>query len=89
MTSSNGAPIAKGERILAFMALGIAAISFIALLVLLATPLLGIEVDATNPIWPTLLFVTYLGFPVAFLLILSLIIWRIVANRRSRGRSES
>ncbi|KAB1660371.1 hypothetical protein F8O01_03345 [Pseudoclavibacter chungangensis] len=85
MSTPARAPISKVERIIAFMALGIAVIAFVALIVVVGAPLAGVPGDAmTTPLWQTLFLVAYFGLPIAFVLMLTLVIIRIVSNRRHR-----
>lgn len=68
------------------MALGIAVLAFLTLIVVLGAPVVGVAGESmTTPLWQTLFTVAYFGFPLAFLLMLTLIIIRIVSNRRARS----
>lgn len=85
MTSKRpDAPVSRGERILAFMAVGIAIVSFACLMAVLVAPLTGASPESmTAPIWSVLLAVAYIGFPLALLLMIALLVWRLVINRRA------
>ena len=80
MTSKRpDAPVSRGERILAFMAVGIAIVSFACLMAVLVAPLTGASPES----WSVLLAVAYIGFPLALLLMIALLVWRLVINRRA------
>ena len=84
MATSNSAPVSRAERLLAFMAIGIAFVSFVGLIVVLAAPLVGVDPESmTAPGWQTVFMVAYFGLPTAFLLMMTLLVVRFVANRRA------
>lgn len=86
MNNTDKAPVSGFERTIAFMAIGIAIVAFICLLVVLTAPLLGVPGESmVAPGWQITFLVAYFGFPVAFLLMIALIITRLVQNRRSRS----
>lgn len=79
------APISAAERILAFMALGIAVVALVCLIVVIGAPVVGVDPGSmTTAGWQLLFLIAYFGFPVAFVLMLSLFVIRIVSNRRRR-----
>lgn len=72
------------ERILAITAVTLAAVAFICLVVVFAAPYFGVEFG--NPpawYWDAMLAIGYYGIPIAFLLVVVVIILRMVANRRA------
>ncbi|MDJ1372050.1 hypothetical protein C7K25_11835 [Gulosibacter molinativorax] len=72
------------ERILAYLTVGIAAISFVALFTVLLAPLFGVDfATSTSWVWPACVLIAYWGFPVAFVLLVIFVIWRVIANRRA------
>ncbi|RRJ87476.1 hypothetical protein EG850_04020 [Gulosibacter macacae] len=78
------APTSRLERILAISSVVIAVLALVSLIVLLLVPAFGFEFG--NPpawYWDALLAVAYYGFPVAFILVVTLIVMRMVANRRA------
>lgn len=87
MSNTARTPISNVERIVAFVAIGLAIVAFCCLVAVLAAPALGVAAGAlTSSGWQTVFLVAYFGFPVAFVLMLGLIIARIVQNRRARDR---
>lgn len=71
------------ERFLAYLAVGIAALSFIALFALLIAPLFGADL-AASWIWPACMAIAMYGFPAAFILLVVFVVWRVVVNRRTQ-----
>lgn len=77
-------PVRRIDRILAFMALGIAVISVLCLFaIIIAT---GAGLRPATGVWPIVAVVPMVGLPIAFLLILALLITSIV-RRGKAGRS--
>ena len=72
------------ERTLAITAVTLAAVAFVCLVVVFAAPMLGVEFG-TPPAWywDVLLAVGYYGIPIAFALVVVVIILRTIANRRA------
>lgn len=88
MNSPQQAPVSRGERVVAFLAIGLAIVAFIALMAVLSAPLFGVAAEAmAEPVWQATFFVAYFGFPLAFVLIIGLILARILQNRRARQRA--
>ena len=90
MNSPQQAAISQFERIVSFVAVGLAIIAFVALMAVLSAPLFGVAPEAmAEPGWQATFLTAYLGFPLAFVLMISLILTRIVQNRRARQRLSS
>ncbi len=72
------------ERTLAITAVTLAAVAFVCLVVVFAAPMFGVEFG-TPPAWywDVLLAVGYYGIPIAFALVVLVIILRTIANRRA------
>lgn len=87
MSTPSQAPVSRAERVVAFMAVGIAIVAFVCLLTVLSAPLFGVPGESmTAPGWQFAFLVAYFGFPLAFVLIIALIITRVVQNRRAARR---
>jgi len=81
-TSGADVPVRRIDRILAFMALGITLLAIVCFFaVILARPL-GV-VDFSEGIWPLVVVLPLIALPIAFLLIVALLIMSFV--RRSRA----
>lgn len=75
------------ERLLAYLTVGIATVSFIALFAVLLAPLFGVDFAQNDSwIWPACVFVAYWGFPLALILLVIFVIWRVIANRRAQNK---
>lgn len=73
------------ERLLAYLTVGIAAVSFVALFTVLLAPLFGVDfAESDSWLWPTCVFIAYWGFPLALILLIVFVIWRVFANRRAQ-----
>ena len=81
MTNETPVTIHRNERVIAFMALAIVGVSLIAFFVILIAGGFGVR-DFRVGLWPTVFAIPYLGFPIAFLLVLTLLI--VSLRRRSR-----
>ncbi|SJM71728.1 hypothetical protein [Gulosibacter sp. 10] len=76
------------ERILAYLATGIAILAFIGLLTVLLAPLFGVDYATSHLwVWNASMFVAYWGFPVALILVVALLLIRVISNRRA-GREQ-
>jgi hypothetical protein len=81
-TSGADVPVRRIDRILAFMALGITLLAIVCFFaVILARPL-GVT-DFSAGIWPLVVVLPLIALPIAFLLIVALLIMSFV--RRSRA----
>lgn len=83
--NSGAAEITRAERTLAFMSAGVVVISSLALFVVLVAPLLGVR-DFGSGIWPALTLMPAIGFPIGFLLMLTLLLLSILRRRRDAQR---
>ncbi|MER7796223.1 multidrug ABC transporter ATPase [Microbacterium sp. NPDC096154] len=80
-------PVRRIDRILAFMALGIALLSVICFFAIMISTAAGMtHAEYAHGIWPTIAAVPMFGLPVAFALILTLLIMSFV-RRGKAGRS--
>ena len=83
--SQNDTQASLTERALAYLTVGIAAISFVALMTVLLAPLFGVDFAVNQSwLWPTCVFIAYWGFPTALVLLIVFVIWRVIANRRAQ-----
>ena len=80
--SASDIPVRRIDRVLAYMALGLTVLSIVCFFaVILARPL-GVT-DFSEGLWPTIVVLPLIALPVAFLLIIALLILSFV--RRSRA----
>ena len=80
-------PVRRIDRILAFMALGIAVISVLCFFAIMISTAAGMShADYGTGIWPIVAVLPMVGLPLAFGLILALLIMSIV-RRGKAGRS--
>lgn len=84
MANSDSSQASAAERGIAIGAVAIAVVSLLALLTILIAGMLGAQVGG-DPVWfwDALIAIVYYGFPLAFLLVVVLIVWRMIANRRA------
>ncbi|WP_366937580.1 multidrug ABC transporter ATPase [uncultured Microbacterium sp.] len=76
------------DRILAFMSLGIAAASIICFFAIMIGTAVGMkQADYATGLWPVVAMFPLIGLPIAFLLILALLITTFV--RRSRAARDA
>jgi hypothetical protein len=84
--SSSDLPVRRIDRVLAYMALGLTVLSIVCFFaVILARPF-GVT-DFSAGLWPTIVVLPLIALPVAFLLIVALLIMNFV--RRSRANRAS
>lgn len=84
-TSQNEIEATFAERLLAYLTVGIAGLSFLALFTVLLAPLFGVDFAVSDFwLWPTCVFIAYWGFPLALILLIVFVIWRVIANRRAQ-----
>lgn len=89
-TSASGAdvPIRRIDRILAVMSLGIALLSIICFFAIMIGTATGMQQgDFAGGAWPVVAAIPLFGLPIAFLLILALLIMSFV--RRARASKKS
>ncbi|WP_309069715.1 multidrug ABC transporter ATPase [Microbacterium sp.] len=80
-------PVRRIDRILAFMALGIAVLSVLCFFAIMISTAAGMQHDDyANGIWPIVAVLPMVGLPLAFGLILALLIMSII-RRGKAGRS--
>ena len=80
-------PVRRIDRILAFMALGIAVLSVLCFFAIMISTAAGMQhADYAHGIWPVVAMLPMVGLPIAFLLILALLIMSFV-RRGKAGRS--
>lgn len=87
-TPGEDVPVRSIDRILAFMALGIALLSigcFFAIMIGTATGMA--QADFGHGVWPIVAAIPLYGLPVAFLMILALLIMSMVRRGRAAKRS--
>lgn len=85
-------PVRRIDRILAFMALGLTVLSIVCFFaVILARPA-GV-VDFSQGLWPTIIIMPEIALPLAFLLIVALLVMSFVrrsrANRADDGQGRT
>lgn len=82
--TTNNTDTSRLEKVLSYLAASLAGISFVALLALLVAPMLGVDFGTNTLMWGIIAAVPNYGFPLAFLLIVAIIILSVVRNRRAR-----
>ncbi|MAP63656.1 MAG: multidrug ABC transporter ATPase [Microbacterium sp.] len=84
-TPGGDVPIRRIDRILAFMSLGLLALSIICFFAIMIASSAG--ADMSTGIWPTIGFTVYFAPPIAFVMLLAVLIMTLV--RRSRANRGS
>ena len=84
-TSSGDVPIRTVDRFLAFTALGLAAAAIVCFFAVIIARPAGVT-DFTEGIWPLLVVFPAIALPIAFLMIVALLIMSFV--RRARANRE-
>ena len=88
-TQSRGpeVPIRRIDRILAFTALGIAAAAVICFFVIIIGTALGMDLAAFGEgLWPVIAAIPYWGLPLAFVMIIVLLVMSFVRKGRAESR---
>ncbi|TFB15602.1 multidrug ABC transporter ATPase [Microbacterium sp. 3H14] len=81
-------PVRRLDRFLAFAALGIAAASVVCFFAIIIGTAVGMDQSAFGEgAWPFIAAIPYWGLPVAFLMILTLLIMSFVRKGRASTRS--
>ncbi|MCK8468284.1 multidrug ABC transporter ATPase [Microbacterium sp. KSW4-16] len=81
-------PVRRLDRFLAFTALGIAAASVVCFFAIIIGTAVGMDQSAFGEgAWPFIAAIPYWGLPVAFLMILTLLIMSFVRKGRASTRS--
>ena len=78
----DGPPVRRIDRILAFMSLGLIAISVICFFVVLLGRPLGYLTDPTEGLWPTVVVLPLIALPLGFVLMMALLIMSFTRRRR-------
>jgi hypothetical protein len=81
-TSGPDLPVRRIDRILAFMALGLTVLSIVCFFAVIIARPAGVE-DFTAGIWPLVVVMPLIALPIAFVMIIALLIMSFV--RRSRA----
>jgi len=81
-TPGGDVPVRRLDRILAFMSLGLAVISIGCFLAIIIARPAGVT-DFTEGIWPIVLVLPLIALPIAFLMILALLIMTFVRRARA------
>lgn len=81
-------PIRRVDRILAFTALGIAAASVVCFFAIIIGTAVGMDQASFGAgVWPIIAAIPYWGLPLAFLMILTLLIMSFIRKGRATSRS--
>ncbi|MFG6403559.1 MULTISPECIES: multidrug ABC transporter ATPase [unclassified Microbacterium] len=79
-------PVRRIDRVLAFMSLGLLIVSVVCFFAVILAQPLGVT-DFSQGLWPTVIVLPMIGLPVAFLLMLTVLIMSFVRRgRANRGR---
>ncbi|RWZ64509.1 multidrug ABC transporter ATPase [Labedella populi] len=76
------------ERILTFMLVGVSLVSVVCLVVVLIATWVG-TTDFGGSVWPVVAMTPYFGLPVAFLILLTLLIVATVRRARTARQADS
>ncbi|MFE1644391.1 multidrug ABC transporter ATPase [Microbacterium sp. P01] len=81
-------PVRRIDRILAFMSLGLLAVSILCFFTIMIASAFGMtQADFLNGLWPLVSVLPLLGLPIAFLLLLAVLIMSFVRRARAnRGQ---
>lgn len=80
-------PVRRIDRILAFSALGLAAASIICFFAIIIGTAVGMQQeDFGEGIWPVVAAIPYWGLPVAFVMIIALLIMSFIRKGRAASR---
>jgi TRAP-type C4-dicarboxylate transport system permease small subunit len=81
-------PVRRIDRILAFTALGIATAAVVCFFAIIIGTALGMDQSAFGDgVWPVVAAIPYWGLPVAFVLIIVLLIMSFIRKGRAASRS--
>jgi uncharacterized membrane protein len=75
-------PIRRIDRVLAFMSLGLLVLSIVSFFAVIIAQPLGVT-DFSEGIWPTLIVIPMIGLPIAFVLLLVVLIMSFVRRGRA------
>ena len=80
-------PVRRIDRILAFSALGLAAASIICFFAIIIGTAVGMQQeDFGEGLWPVVAAIPYWGLPVAFVMIIALLIMSFIRKGRAASR---
>ena len=81
-------PIRRVDRILAFSALGIAAASVICFFAIIIGTAVGMDQSAFGEgLWPLIAAIPFWGLPLAFVMIITLLVMSFIRKGRAASRS--
>ncbi|PVE95038.1 MULTISPECIES: multidrug ABC transporter ATPase [unclassified Microbacterium] len=81
-------PVRRVDRILAFSALGIAAASVICFFAIIIGTAVGMDQSAFGEgLWPVIAAIPFWGLPVAFVMIIALLVMSFIRKGRAASRS--
>lgn len=87
VTTQSPHSVGRLERILAYMVASVVGMSIICFLAVIIGTAVGVRADAyADGAWPVVLFIPYVGLPLGFVLIITLMV--IVGVRRSRENRQ-
>ncbi|MFU8946224.1 multidrug ABC transporter ATPase [Mycetocola zhadangensis] len=90
MTANNPSNVSRLERTLAFMLLGLVLLSVVTFLAIIIGTWQGMgSADFAGGIWPVVVMVPYIGLPLAFLLLITLMITSMVRRSRDNKRTTT
>ncbi|CAN5568713.1 multidrug ABC transporter ATPase [Microbacterium sp.] len=81
-TPGGDVPVRRLDRVLTFMSLGLAVLSIVCFLAIIIARPAGVT-DFTEGIWPLVSVVPIIALPIAFLMILALLIMTFVRRARA------
>jgi FtsH-binding integral membrane protein len=85
-TPGEDLPVRRIDRVLAFMSLGLAVVSIVCFFAVIAARPLGVD-DLSQGVWPIVVVFPLIGLPIAFLVMIALLIMSFVRRARAnRGR---
>ena len=81
-------PVRRVDRILAFSALGIAAASVVCFFAIIIGTAVGMDQSAFGEgLWPAIAAIPFWGLPVAFMMIIALLVMSFIRKGRAASRS--
>jgi uncharacterized BrkB/YihY/UPF0761 family membrane protein len=90
VTAKNPSHVSRFERVLAFMLLGLVLLSVGTFLAIIIGTWQGMgSADFASGIWPVVVMVPYIGLPLAFVLLITLMITSVVRRSRENKRTTT
>ena len=86
MAKNNPVDVNRNERIIAYMLASAIGLSVLAIIAILAATGLGVR-DFDEGIWPVVIILPSIGFPIGILLLIALVI--VSARRKSRAARDA